>query len=119
MPSEVKMPDSHYLNMARLHGESSNLLDANTLLHYTVSARTDRQQRDMLMNEAMDKVTQCLNHIVANKIQTHLPSEDICIQDCRKVITGMPSSELRTLIKKLNIDTLSCPQKIHAVLHYL
>ncbi|MFA6947118.1 MAG: hypothetical protein WC220_14595 [Pedobacter sp.] len=122
----VYVPDSYRMNQQRLHGESTNLLDANVLLHYTTHARINREEKDKLMNDVMDRVTQSLINIEKNHISTHLPDDDQVIQGCWKVVTGMPSPELRKLISRMDSLSNADPQKgspdskkIHAVLEFL
>jgi hypothetical protein len=115
---EVQKPQSYYENQTRLHGDSTNLLDANILLHYTTHARINRQSRDKLMDEIMDKICKSLNNILNNHIRTHLPSADVCIKDCWNVVLGMPAPELRKLLKRICLDSLNDSQKVHAVLEF-
>ena len=111
-------PDSYKQNQLRLKGNSTNLLEANQLDRYLHQAQHDRKDKDKLKNDLMNKVYEYLANIARLKENTQLPDDDIVIKNCQNAIYGMPVTEMRKLLKRLNDYNWSNSKKIRAFFEY-
>lgn len=100
--SEVYVPDSYIQNQTRMQGNSTNLMEANTI-EYLSSRKLDRIDRNPLLTSILNKVDELLASI--KKVYKNPQHKDI--SEFKSIVDNLPTDDLREIWEELTLPKVS------------